>query len=110
MQWADWSVFPGRAVIRGPLPAAMQPDGALLRAMLQSLRDTVIAWPDPPRWELRSIYVMATVGPDGHEIQAAVNGFVDQPLAEKLLSLDWPQPVETFLYKQLFVLRGGKDE
>ena len=26
MQWADWSVFPGRAIVRGPLPAARHPD------------------------------------------------------------------------------------
>ena len=81
----------------------------MLRAVLQTLRATAITWPDPSRWELRSIYVMATAGPDGHEIQAALNGFVDQPLADQLSALDWPRPAETFLYKQLFVLRGGKE-
>ena len=45
----------------------MQPDGVLLRAVLQTLRDAALAWPDPARWELRSIYVMATAGPDGHD-------------------------------------------
>jgi hypothetical protein len=110
MLWGDWSVFPGRAGIRGPLPPAMQSDGPLLRALLQSLRQIVVDWPQPRRWELRSIYVMATVGSEGAEVQAAINGFVDAALIAKLSELAWPRPAETFLYKQLFVLRGGKDE
>jgi hypothetical protein len=110
MQWGDWSVFPGRAGIRGPLPAEMQPDGALLRSLLQTLRTAVLNWKQPARWKMASIYIMATVGPDGTEIQTAVNGFVDEPLAEKLRLLAWPKPADTFLYKQLFVLSGGKDD
>lgn len=108
--WADWSVFPGRAVIRGPLPPVMQADGSLLREVLETLRDAVASWPAPIRWEMRSIFIMATVGPDGQEVQAAVSGFVDEPLSAKLAALPWPKPTETFFYKQLFVLRGGKDE
>lgn len=108
--WAEWTVFPGRAVIRGPLPPVMQADGSLLRQVLHTLRDTAVSWPAPTRWDLRSIFIMATVGPDGHELQAAVNGFVDEPLAAKVAALPWPKPAETFFYKQLFVLRGGRDE
>lgn len=108
--WGDWSVFPGRAIIRGPLPPVMQADGSLLRRLLETLRDAVVAWPAPVRWAVRSIFLMATVGPEGQEIQVAVSGFVDEPLSASLAALPWPQPAETFFYKQLFVLRGGKEE
>jgi hypothetical protein len=109
MRWGDWSVFPGRAIIRGPLPPELQAEGALLRSMLQTLRELVLGWAAPPRSELRSMFLMATSGPDGPDIQAAVNGFVDAGLAEKLAMLPWPRPAEAFFYKQLLVLRGGEE-
>jgi hypothetical protein len=109
VKWGDWAVFPGRAGVRGPLPPSLQGGGPLLGEMLAALRSVVIGWPQPTRWELKSIYVMTTIGSEGAEAQAAVNGFVDEPLAAKLATLPWPRPGETSLYKQLFVLRGGAE-
>ncbi len=88
----------------------MQPEGILLRSLLETLRNTVADWPQPPRWELKSIYVMATAGSEGHEIQSAVDGFVDTELTQRIFALDWPRPSDMFLFKQLFVLRAGHDE
>ena len=109
VKWGDWTVFPGRAGVRGPLPPNLQGGGPLLGDLLAALRSEVLAWPEPTRWELKSIYVMATIGPDGTEAQAAVDGFVNPSLAAKLAALSWPRPGETSLYKQLFVLRGGAE-
>jgi hypothetical protein len=107
--WGPWSVFPGRAGVRGPMPPALQTSGALLGDMLGTLRAAVLEWPDPSRWLLRSMFVMATIGPDSTETQAAVDGFVDESLAEKLAKLSWPRPREMALYKQLLVLQAGSD-
>ncbi len=55
------------------------------------------------------MFVMATISPEGAEIQAAINGFVDESLAAKLGQLEWPTPRDTSLYKQLVVLRAGSE-
>jgi hypothetical protein len=41
-------------------------------------------------------------------VEAAVDGFVDDALTARLNELQWPQPDEPYLYKQLFVFRLGK--
>jgi len=107
--WGSWTVFPGRAGIRGPLPQALQAGGTLLAEALAALRAEVVKWPDPGRWTLRSIFVMAAISPDPAEVQAAVDGFVDPALAERLTKLAWPKPRDASFYKQLFVLRAGHD-
>ena len=48
---------------------------------------------------------MASRAADGGEIQAAVDGLVDEGLATALGELPWPAASEAYLYKQLFVLR-----
>ena len=68
------------------------------------------AWDAPDRFTLRSIYVLATCGAEGREIQAAVDGILNDGLVETLSALPWPASGETYLYKQLFVLRHGSLE
>ena len=40
------------------------------------------------------------------ECQGAVDGLINEPLVELLQGLPWPPSDETYLYKQLFVLRN----
>jgi hypothetical protein len=53
---------------------------------------------------------MAACGPEGREIQAAVDGLVNDELAHLIGTLPWPAGGETYLYKQLFVLRSQGSE
>jgi hypothetical protein len=107
---AGWDLFAGRAAIRGGVPAELRAGGRFYQSLLRSIRDVVSKWSQPTRFELRSIFFMATRGPSECEVQAAVDGMVNPPLAESLQGLAWPAADETYFYKQLFVLRGGKDE
>jgi hypothetical protein len=107
---AGWDLFAGRVGIRGPVPAALRQGGAFYPTLLACLRRLVSNWEQPPRFTLRSIYLMATCGQAGCEIQAAVDGMLDQELTGLIQELPWPSAGETYLYKQLFVLRQQPPE
>lgn len=104
-QLAEWDVFPGRVGIRGHLSAALRPEGAFYRSLMQRLTQVVCKWERPPRFTLRSIYMMATCGPAINEIQAAVDGLLSEELTGLLQRLPWPTGGDTYLYKQLFIFR-----
>ncbi len=103
-QMAGWDLYPGRVGIRGQLPPELATGGAFYRPLLQRLREIVAQWDKPPRFTLHSIYVMATRG-TAVEVQAAVDGLVNQELTDLLAGLHWPAVAGTYLYKQLFVFR-----
>ena len=46
-QLAGWDLFPGRAGIRGTLPAGLDPSGDFYRRLLDALRRQVAKWPVP---------------------------------------------------------------
>jgi len=104
---AGWDLFAGRVGIRGAVPAELRAGGTFYRALLDRLRQVVAKWESPDRFTLKSIYVMATCGSGAREIQAAVDGIVDPELIALLDSLSWPPGGDTYLYKQLFVLRSA---
>jgi hypothetical protein len=104
-QLAGWDLFAGRVGIRGQVPADLRPGSAFYRALLERLRQVVSNWPTADRFTLRSIFVMATCQPGGCEVQAAIDGLLDEPLVQQLSELPWPPASQTYLYKQLFVLR-----
>ena len=103
---AEWEVFAGRIGIRGSVPPELRAGSAFYRALLERLRHVVAAWDQPSCFELRALYVMATCSPNACEVQAAVDGILDETLIELLGGLPWPSNGETYLYKQLFVLRN----
>jgi len=105
-QLAGWDLFAGRVGIRGKVPAELRSDSAFYRSLLERLRQIVGPWAQPDRFELRSLYLLATCSPTGCECQGAVDGLVNEPLVELLQGLPWPPSDETYLYKQLFVLRN----
>jgi hypothetical protein len=107
---AGWDLFAGRVGIRGPVPAALRQGGPFYATLLERLRQLVSKWETPPRFTLRSIYLMATCGAAGNEIQAAVDGMLDAELTQLVNDLPWPASGETYLYKQLFVLRHQPPE
>ncbi|MGD9720217.1 MAG: DUF6348 family protein [Pirellulales bacterium] len=107
---AGWDLFAGNVGIRGQVPAELRAGREFFQSLMSRLEQIVAQWERPSRWELRSIFFMATVGPTQRDIQAAIDGVVDPPLAELLTGLPWPNATETYLYKQLFVLRSGSDE
>ncbi len=72
------------------------------------LRREVAQWPAPAGYSLRSIFIMVTAADQKADVQAAVDGFVEQPLVEELEMLAWPAPAAAYLFKQLFVLRRGQ--
>jgi hypothetical protein len=109
-QLAGWDLFAGRLGIRGRVPSELRAGGAFFLALLERLRQVVAAWEVPRRFELRSIFFIATCGAGARDIQAAVDGLVDPSLTELLAGLPWPDSNEAYLYKQLFVLRrDGQD-
>jgi hypothetical protein len=110
LKLADWDLFPGRVVVRGRVPSELRAGGAFYRTLLERLRQFVADWDAPGRFTLRSIYILATCGAEGREIQAAVDGILHEGLVEILAALPWPASGETYLYKQLFVLRHGSLE
>jgi hypothetical protein len=103
---AGWDLFAGRVGIRGKVPPELRMGSVFYRALLERLRKVVAQWEQPSRFELRSVYFMAACGPEGSEVQAAVDGLVNDELIELFKTLPWPQSGETYLYKQLFVLRS----
>jgi hypothetical protein len=103
-QLAGWDVFPGRVGIRGKVPAGLTQGGTFYRALLERLKQVVSKWEQPHRFTLHSIYMMVTCG-TAPEVQAAVDGIVDEELITLLQGLPWPTGADTYLYKQLFVLR-----
>jgi hypothetical protein len=105
-QLAGWDLFAGRVGIRGPVPPESRAGGAFYRALIECLRRIVAGWDQPDRFTLRSIYIMATHGLETCEVQAAVDGMLNQELVDALAGLPWPASRETYLYKQLFVLRN----
>ena len=100
-----WDLFAGRIFIRGGVPPELRAGGEFYRSLLDRLRQVAAKWERPARFELRSVYLMASCGGDTCEIQAAVNGLIHEELVELLRGLPWPSSGETYLYKQLFVLR-----
>ncbi len=103
---AGWDLFAGRAGIRGRVPPELRASDAFFRSLLECLRQVVETWERPNRFELHSVYFMATRGPDVCDIQAAIDGILEAKLVELLSELPWPRGDETYLYKQLFVLRS----
>jgi hypothetical protein len=109
-QLAGWDLFAGRVGIRGKVPPELRIDSAFYRSLLERLHKVVAQWDQPGRFELRSVYFMAACGPEGREIQAAVDGLVNDELGQSIGTLPWPAGDETYLYKQLFVLRSQGSE
>lgn len=106
---AGWDLFPGRAGIRGPIPPELAGGGALYQSLLTVLHGLVSAWEKPARFTLRSVYLMVTASGDTREVQAAVDGYLDESLSRAIADLPWPQREDAYLYKQLFVLRSQGD-
>jgi hypothetical protein len=102
---AAWELFAGRVGIRGAVPPELRASGSFFRALIDQLRSIVARWEAPNRFELRSMYFMATCGTNAPEVEAAIDGLVSAELAKALAQLPWPRGSETYLYKQLFVLR-----
>jgi hypothetical protein len=102
----SWELFPGRAGIRGTLPAGLDPGGDFYRLLLDAFRKTVMRWTRPSALALRSICLMATTAEGEPQVQAAIDGFVDESLTKELAALPWPRPSEPYLFKQLLVLRN----
>lgn len=102
---AGWDLFAGRVGIRGEVPPALRAGGAFFRSLLERLREVVSQWDQPPRFTLRTIYLMVTRSGAATEVQAAVDGLVDEALASIVQSLAWPASTQPYLYKQLFVFR-----
>lgn len=109
-QLAGWDVFAGRVGIRGAVPAALRQGGSFYHTLLERLREFVSKWEPPPRFTLRTIYMMATCGAGHTEIQAAVDGLLNEELTALVQGLPWPTTIETYLYKQLFVFRTQPPE
>jgi len=107
---AGWDLFPGRIGIRGKVPGQLSSGSAFYQSLLARLHQVVARWDQPERFALRTIFIMATHHPTGCEVQAAIDGLVDMGLVELLQGLPWPESDETYLYKQLFVLRSGRDD
>ena len=108
-QLAGWDFFPGRVGVRGKMPADLEPSAGFYRSLLDALRSVVGGWEPSPRFLLRSICLLVAGSPEGHEVQAAVDGLLDADLTTRLAALPWPTTTDAYLYKQLFVLRSGAD-
>jgi hypothetical protein len=101
-----WELFPGQAGLRGTAPFSAGSGAAFYRELFACLRKLAATWPKPPRFDLRSVYMLVTQADGAFEIQAAVDGYVNQKLSESLATLPWPQSGQAYLYKQLFVFRA----
>jgi hypothetical protein len=110
VQIHSWTVFPGRVGIRGAMPAELGSGGSFYREILRALGSVAGTWEAPSRFTLRSAFILCTRSPQGQDVQAALDGFVSEPLQAALAALSWPVGGETYLYKQLFVFRAGSDE
>jgi hypothetical protein len=73
--------------------------------LFEGLREVISRWDQPDRYTLRSIYIMASRHDGTTEVQAAVDGLVNEDLVRVLSELSWPAGGEPYLVKQLFVLR-----
>lgn len=104
---AGWWFYPGRAGVRGNVPEGLQPRGNLYRRLIGELRRCVLTWKQPHGFALRSIFVMHSSAEGASEVQAAVDGFVNEELTKRLQALAWPTAGEPYLFKQLFVFRTG---
>jgi len=100
-----WDIYPGRAGIRGALPAGLEPGGEFFRQLVGAVGDTVKSWETSDEPPVRSVTVMANAAGRQQEVQAAVDGFVDEKLTQRVEQLSWPAAPEAYFYKQLFVLR-----
>ncbi len=107
---AGWDLFPGQIGIRGKVPPELRAGSPFYQSLVSRLHQVVAKWEQPERFELRSMFVMATRNPTGCDVQAAIDGLVDAGLMDLLQGLPWPASDEPYLYKQLFVLRWGKVE
>ena len=94
-----WDLFPGRAGLRGTLPAGLTADGPFYRKLLDTLRKVVVHWPKPAGFELRSIFIMVSTAEGSADVQAAIDGLVDAPLAALLTALEWPCPPEAVSFQ-----------
>jgi hypothetical protein len=105
-----WTVYPGRVGVRGAMPAELSSGGSFYREIMRALGTVASGWETPSRFLLRSAFVLGTRSPEAQDVQAAVDGFVSEPLQAALAALDWPPGAETYLFKQLFVFRAGSDD
>lgn len=114
MVLAGWRLYPGRAGLRGTVPPALHSGGSFYSLLLSALREEVSRWDTPRDFSLRSIFVMASTEQEAAtpdqapvEVQAAVDGFVNMELTERITAMNWPAGAGAYFYKQLFVLRHG---
>jgi hypothetical protein len=105
-KFGAWELFPGRAGIRGSAPFTAASGAVFYRELFGQLRKLAATWSKPPRFELRSVYMLATQAEGAFELQAAVDGYVNDKLGEALTALSWPKSGPAYLYKQLFVFKA----
>jgi hypothetical protein len=108
-QLAGWNFYPGRLGVRGKLPGELDPSTPFYRSVLEALRGLVSGWPDAKDFALRSICLLVAASGQDCEVQAAVDGMLDEGLTAELAKLTWPRPAEAYHYKQLFVLRNSNE-
>jgi hypothetical protein len=102
---AGWDLFPGRIGIRGAIPPELRSGSPFYRSLFEGLREVISRWDEPERFTLRSIYLMASRHDGIAEVQAAIDGLVNEDLVQVLSGLSWPAGGDPYLLKQLFVLR-----
>jgi hypothetical protein len=105
-RFGAWEFFPGQAGLRGAAPFDAASGTAFYRELFDRLRKLAATWTKPPRFDLRSVYMLVTQAEGSFELQAAVDGYVNEKLAESLTALSWPKSGPAYLYKQLFVFRA----
>ncbi|MDZ4820037.1 MAG: DUF6348 family protein [Planctomycetota bacterium] len=108
VRWQDWTVFAGRAGLRGTLPPGLASGGTFFRLLMNEIRSYIANWPTPAEFTLRSIFLMYSAAGETPELQAAVDGYLDEALTERLTKLEWPQSPEPYLYKQMFIFATGQ--
>ncbi|MDH3717454.1 MAG: DUF6348 family protein [Planctomycetota bacterium] len=110
LQIDGWDIYPGRAGIRGALPAGLEPGGEFFRQLVGAVGDTVKSWKTGDEPAVRIVMVMANAAGRQQEAQAAVDGFVDEKLTQRVEQLSWPAAPDAYFYKQVFVLRRAAGE
>jgi hypothetical protein len=105
-KFGAWELFPGQAGIRGAAPFDSASGAAFYRELFARLRKLAASWAKPPRFELRSVYMLVTQAEGNFELQAAVDGYINEKLSASLANLPWPKSGPAYLYKQLFVFRA----